>query len=72
MCWYTDSVDNSFVIDYVPGYNQSLFVASGGSGHGFKFLPVLGKVCQIYLEHGINERILMRVACGQSARRNNR
>ncbi|KAK6910423.1 hypothetical protein I203_104455 [Kwoniella mangroviensis CBS 8507] len=43
MCWYTDSVDNSFVIDYVPGYNKGLFVASGGSGHGFKFLPVLGK-----------------------------
>ncbi|XAO22077.1 hypothetical protein I312_100841 [Cryptococcus bacillisporus CA1280] len=43
MCWYTDSIDNSFVIDYVPGYSDSLFVASGGSGHGFKFLPVLGK-----------------------------
>ncbi|WVQ67993.1 uncharacterized protein L199_006199 [Kwoniella botswanensis] len=43
MCWYTDSIDNSFVIDYVPGYNKGLFVASGGSGHGFKFLPVLGK-----------------------------
>ncbi|WRT66060.1 uncharacterized protein IL334_003012 [Kwoniella shivajii] len=43
MCWYTDSIDNSFVIDYVPDYNDSLFVASGGSGHGFKFLPVLGK-----------------------------
>ncbi|WVQ84745.1 hypothetical protein IAT38_006902 [Cryptococcus sp. DSM 104549] len=43
MCWYTDSLDNSFVIDYVPGYGDSLFVASGGSGHGFKFLPVLGK-----------------------------
>ncbi|RSH95300.1 hypothetical protein EHS25_000387 [Saitozyma podzolica] len=43
MCWYTDSLDNSFVIDYVPGYGKSLFVASGGSGHGFKFLPVLGK-----------------------------
>lgn len=43
MCWYTDSLDNSFIIDYVPGYDDSLFVASGGSGHGFKFLPVLGK-----------------------------
>ncbi|KAK4687540.1 hypothetical protein P7C73_g2584, partial [Tremellales sp. Uapishka_1] len=43
MCWYTDSLDNSFVIDYVPGYNESLFVCSGGSGHGFKFLPVLGQ-----------------------------
>lgn len=42
LCWYTDSVDNSFLIDEVPG-SPGLIVASGGSGHGFKFLPVLGK-----------------------------
>lgn len=61
MCWYTDSIDNDFIADYVPGYDDTLFVsspdegrenvdehryqvASGGSGHGFKFLPVLGHV----------------------------
>lgn len=42
LCWYSDSVDNSFLIDYVPG-TESLIVANGGSGHGFKFLPVLGE-----------------------------
>lgn len=42
LCWYTDSVDNSFLVSYVPG-QCGLMVASGGSGHGFKFLPVLGK-----------------------------
>ncbi|TDZ36701.1 Extracellular metalloprotease [Colletotrichum spinosum] len=43
LCWYTDSLDNSFVIDYVPSYaEQSVFVCTGGSGHGAKFLPVLG------------------------------
>jgi len=42
LCWYSDSIDNSFVIDYVPG-TENLIVANGGSGHGFKFLPVLGK-----------------------------
>ncbi|TIA11496.1 nucleotide-binding domain-containing protein [Aureobasidium pullulans] len=42
LCWYTDSVDNSFLISHVPG-QPGLMVASGGSGHGFKFLPVLGK-----------------------------
>ncbi|KAF2161450.1 hypothetical protein M409DRAFT_69794 [Zasmidium cellare ATCC 36951] len=42
LCWYTDSVDNSFLIDYVPDV-ANLVVASGGSGHGFKFLPVLGE-----------------------------
>lgn len=42
LCWYTDSVDNNFLIDYVPGTSDTLFVCTGGSGHGFKFLPVLG------------------------------
>lgn len=42
LCWYTDSVDNNFLVDYVPGVDN-LVAASGGSGHGFKFLPVLGE-----------------------------
>jgi sarcosine oxidase/L-pipecolate oxidase len=42
LCWYTDSIDNSFVIDHVPN-RSGLVVCSGGSGHGFKFLPLLGR-----------------------------
>ncbi|KAM0748516.1 FAD dependent oxidoreductase [Meredithblackwellia eburnea MCA 4105] len=42
LCWYTDSVDNDFLIDHVPG-KEGLIVASGGSGHGFKFLPLIGR-----------------------------
>ncbi|EIW70405.1 hypothetical protein TREMEDRAFT_71288 [Tremella mesenterica DSM 1558] len=55
MCWYTDSIDNHFVGDYVPGYNETLFVASGGSGHGFKFLPTLGHHFVNQLEHVADE-----------------
>lgn len=42
LCWYTDSIDNSFLIDHVPS-RPGVFVCSGGSGHGFKFLPILGR-----------------------------
>ncbi|KAI0977512.1 FAD dependent oxidoreductase [Xylaria arbuscula] len=42
LCWYTDSIDNSFVVDFVPG-RPRVVVCSGGSGHGFKFLPILGR-----------------------------
>lgn len=42
LCWYTDSFDNHFLIDRVPGV-QGLMVATGGSGHGFKYLPNLGE-----------------------------
>ncbi|CAF9933546.1 MAG: hypothetical protein ALECFALPRED_005627 [Alectoria fallacina] len=41
ICWYTDTPTGDFLIDYHPKY-EGLFLATGGSGHGFKFLPVLG------------------------------
>lgn len=41
LCWYTDTFDNHFVVDFVPN-NSGLLIASGGSGHGFKFLPIIG------------------------------
>ncbi|PSR78914.1 FAD dependent oxidoreductase-domain-containing protein [Coniella lustricola] len=41
MCWYTDTPDGDFIIDYHPDHD-GLFLATGGSGHGFKFLPVIG------------------------------
>ena len=41
ICFYCDSVDGYFWILRVPE-REGLVVASGGSGHGFKFGPVLG------------------------------
>ncbi|OTA80271.1 hypothetical protein M434DRAFT_228998 [Hypoxylon sp. CO27-5] len=41
LCWYTDTATGDWIIDYHP-YWQNLFVATGGSGHAFKFLPVIG------------------------------
>ncbi|KAJ3109006.1 hypothetical protein HK100_003366 [Physocladia obscura] len=43
LCWYCESWDGNFYIDAVPGA-QNVFVATGGSGHGFKFVPKLGDV----------------------------
>ena len=41
ICWYTDTPTSDWLIDYHPKY-KGLFVATGGSGHGYKFLPVIG------------------------------
>ncbi|KIW10655.1 hypothetical protein PV08_11619 [Exophiala spinifera] len=41
LCWYCDTPTGDFLITYHPQY-KSLFVATGGSGHGFKFFPVIG------------------------------
>lgn len=43
MCMYCDSFDGDFLIDADPD-RDGLVVATGGSGHGFKFAPVLGDV----------------------------
>ncbi|KAH6644386.1 FAD dependent oxidoreductase [Boeremia exigua] len=42
VCWYNDTPTGDFIMDYHPDH-PNLFVATGGSGHAFKFLPVLGK-----------------------------
>ena len=41
LCLYCDSWDGDFYIDRDPAH-EGLVVATGGSGHGFKFAPVLG------------------------------
>ncbi|KAF2086719.1 FAD dependent oxidoreductase [Saccharata proteae CBS 121410] len=41
LCWYTDTRTGDFLIAHHPRWKR-LFVATGGSGHGFKFLPVIG------------------------------
>ena len=42
VCWYCDTPDGNFLIDHLPDV-QGLFLATGGSGHGFKFFPVIGE-----------------------------
>ncbi|KAK0617129.1 putative fructosyl amino acid protein [Immersiella caudata] len=42
ICWYSDTPTGDFLITYHPQYN-GLFIATGDSGHGFKFMPVLGE-----------------------------
>lgn len=52
LCWYSDTRDGDWLVDYHPGW-QGLFVATGDSGHGYKFLPVLGdKIADCILGRG--------------------
>ncbi|HWC53058.1 MAG TPA: N-methyl-L-tryptophan oxidase [Chitinophagaceae bacterium] len=43
-CLYTYSKDENFIIDHLPGYNKKIVVACGFSGHGFKFVSVVGEI----------------------------
>ncbi|KAL2870921.1 NAD(P)/FAD-dependent oxidoreductase [Aspergillus lucknowensis] len=42
LCWYNETPTGDFIFDYHPDYTN-LFIATGGTGHAFKFLPVIGK-----------------------------
>ena len=42
-CLYTNTPDDHFLVDRVPG-SERIFVAGGGSGHGFKFGGAIGPV----------------------------
>ncbi|KAA8646122.1 hypothetical protein EYZ11_005522 [Aspergillus tanneri] len=41
VCWYTDTPKGDFIITYHPD-QPGLFLATGGSGHAYKFFPVIG------------------------------
>lgn len=43
MCLYCDSFDGDLLIDRDPD-RDGLIVAAGGSGHGFKFAPLIGGI----------------------------
>ena len=43
-CLYTYSPDEHFMIDLLPEHDQRVVVAAGFSGHGFKFVPVIGEI----------------------------
>jgi monomeric sarcosine oxidase len=43
VCLYTNTPDEDFIIDEVPGMPEA-FVISACSGHGFKFAPLIGQI----------------------------
>ena len=53
-CVYTNTPDDHFILDWAPN-SSKVFVASGGSGHGFKFGPSIGKLVGNAIEHKEDE-----------------
>ncbi|MGW1211944.1 N-methyl-L-tryptophan oxidase [Streptomyces sp. NPDC002499] len=43
-CMYSNTPDEHFVIARHPAHPESVTVACGFSGHGFKFVPVVGEI----------------------------
>jgi len=53
LCMYCDTWDGDFWIDRDPD-REGLVVAAGGSGHGFKFAPMLGPIIADVVEGTAN------------------
>jgi sarcosine oxidase/L-pipecolate oxidase len=56
LCWDADTADRHFLVTPHPDHKR-LFLAAGGSAHGFKFLPVIGKYVADLLEGVLDEGI---------------
>lgn len=55
VCLYSNSPDEHFVIDLLPGYGDKVSVAWGFSGHGFKFVPAIGEIMADLAMYGKTE-----------------
>jgi len=53
LCLYSDTLDEHFILDHHPA-KPGLSIASGGSGHGFKFAPILGPLIADMVERKAN------------------
>ncbi|KAK1622529.1 FAD dependent oxidoreductase-domain-containing protein [Colletotrichum phormii] len=42
ICWFADTADSDFIIDYVPKSSDSVVLMSGDSGHAAKLIPLVG------------------------------
>lgn len=51
-CLYTNTPDEHFIIDHLPGNHNNVILAAGFSGHGFKFVSVVGEVLADLAEKG--------------------
>ncbi len=55
-CWDADTPDLHFLIGSHPEH-KNLKLAVGGSAHGFKFLPIVGKYIADMLEQKLDPEI---------------
>jgi len=62
LCWYNDSLDGDWVIGYHPESHNSLMFATAGSGHAYKFLPVIGRLVADAIEGKLSEELVAKFA----------
>jgi sarcosine oxidase/L-pipecolate oxidase len=60
LCWFADTSDSDFIVDYVPQSSSSVILMSGDSGHGFKMFPIVGSFIVDLLNAPENQQTVAR------------
>lgn len=60
LCWFADTNDSDFIVDYIPNLSSSVILLSGDSGHGFKMFPIVGSFITDLLEAPGNKQPIAR------------
>ncbi len=60
ICWFADTADSDFIVDYVPRTLASVMILSGDSGHGFKMFPIVGRWVDNLLDEPNNTQSISR------------
>ena len=55
VCFYTNTPDLHFAIDWLPDTKDRVLIVSPCSGHGFKFAPAIGEMVADLIESGRTE-----------------
>ncbi|KAJ5401147.1 hypothetical protein N7465_011636 [Penicillium sp. CMV-2018d] len=57
ICWYNDTPTGDFIFDF-HSEHKNVFIATRGSGHDFRFLPVIGKCIVGSLQRKLSRELL--------------
>jgi sarcosine oxidase len=58
ICLYGNTRDENFIIDKLPGFEDRVAIACGFSGHGFKFVPVVGEILADLITDGKSKLVI--------------
>ncbi|KXN85293.1 L-pipecolate oxidase [Leucoagaricus sp. SymC.cos] len=65
LCWYNDSPDGDWVISRHDEVHNLVF-ATGGSGHAYKFLPVIGRLVADLIEDNLEPALVEKFAMSRA------
>ncbi|OLN87217.1 L-saccharopine oxidase 2 [Colletotrichum chlorophyti] len=60
ICWFADTADSDFIVDFVPESGSSVVLMSGDSGHAAKLIPLIGGWVKNLIESTDNKQPVAR------------